>query len=793
MILNSPYITGSITVTGNANVQGTLTVTGSLSGTATSASLASNSNLLQGTGSVGFSTTASLLEVSSSQQQISASLLNVIANYATTGSNSFRANQSITGSLVVSSTITAQTLVVQTVTSSIVYSSGSNIFGSALGDRQTFTGSILTSGNVGLGITPSAWNGIYRVFQIDAGSISSSPSYNNISVGANVFYNAGNSPRYIVSDYATLYGQDDGLHAWYTAPSGTAGAAMTFTQSMTLTAAGNLGVGTSTPTDSIIGASLTMLDITGASGGALKLHHSTTTYGEFSFYKGTNGSFIDSAGASTVANNDLIFRTGRTGSNYTVLEAMRVASTGNVGIGTSPSTSLMIRPINASTNAFSILDPSGTAQRIAGISFSNVTNAGELSLDSNGTTNVRISANRDSYISGSSVLIGTTSNSTGNPTFYIQNKAGLVANIAGFNFSSTSTAENANNNILASGAYYNGAATTATQTSATLYQQSSGAHTFYTNNGLTAGNNYTATERMIITNAGLVGIGTTSPTHNLEIANAAGSVYQKLNADFGIGYFGMETADDSMRFVTAQSTPIQFYTNNGERMRITPAGDICAIRNVSGIVGSYRNLSFGAAGLMARDAYDSYFVGNLYYDSAGWKLKYGSFYGNCVNWYDGQYSFQTSATNGAVDSTVALTSTLFLDRSGNAVFKGSVTQNGSPSDINLKQNLVKITSPLEKISQINGYNFDWKEGTAANGLVISVAEGMQAPESPLSIAHDAGLIAQEVEAVMPQLVRDNGHKALNYNGIIALLVEGIKELKVTNDDLQAQINELKER
>jgi hypothetical protein len=113
-----------------------------------------------------------MLEVSSSQQQISASLLQVSAsyislsgsyntfsgsastrvtkienNYATTGSNSFRADQSITGSLVVSSTITAQTLVVQTVTSSIVYSSGSNLFGSALGDTQTFTGSMFITGS----------------------------------------------------------------------------------------------------------------------------------------------------------------------------------------------------------------------------------------------------------------------------------------------------------------------------------------------------------------------------------------------------------------------------------------------------------------------------------------------------------------------------------------------------------------------------------------------------------------------------------------------------------------------
>ena len=180
---------------------GAVTITGEISG-----SDAANSLLLSGTGSVGFTTTssflavsssqqqvsasyialsasyntfsgsastritvdsASLLQVSSSQQQISASLLNVISIFATTGSNSFRANQSITGSLVVSSTITAQTLVVQTVTSSIVYSSGSNIFGCDLNSRQTFTGSLNVTGsnhtifgNVGIGTSsPNSYSG----------------------------------------------------------------------------------------------------------------------------------------------------------------------------------------------------------------------------------------------------------------------------------------------------------------------------------------------------------------------------------------------------------------------------------------------------------------------------------------------------------------------------------------------------------------------------------------------------------------------------------------------------------
>jgi len=136
-------LSGSLVITGSITTTGVITMSGSIA----SASYSSTSDLLQGTGSVGFATTASFNAVSSSQQQISSSLLNVIAVYATTGSNSFRANQSITGSLVVSSTITAQTLVVQTVTSSIVYSSGSNIFGSALTDRQTFTGSMNVTGS----------------------------------------------------------------------------------------------------------------------------------------------------------------------------------------------------------------------------------------------------------------------------------------------------------------------------------------------------------------------------------------------------------------------------------------------------------------------------------------------------------------------------------------------------------------------------------------------------------------------------------------------------------------------
>jgi len=82
------------------------------------------------------------------------SLNNKTSSFATTGSNTFVGNQVVSGSIVQSGsftttgTIIAQTINVQTVTSSIIYSSGSNIFGNALNDSQKFTGSVLITGSL---------------------------------------------------------------------------------------------------------------------------------------------------------------------------------------------------------------------------------------------------------------------------------------------------------------------------------------------------------------------------------------------------------------------------------------------------------------------------------------------------------------------------------------------------------------------------------------------------------------------------------------------------------------------
>jgi len=84
----------------------------------------------------------------------------------------------------------------------------------------------------------------------------------------------------------------------------------------------------------------------------------------------------------------------------------------------------------------------------------------------------------------------------------------------------------------------------------------------------------------------------------------------------------------------------------------------------------------------------------------------------------------------------------------------------STSDIRFKCNIKEIADPIEKINQIAGVEFDWISDQENHGF-----EG-----------HDIGVIAQEIEAVLPEAVttRDSGYKAVKYEKIIPLLIEAIK-------------------
>jgi len=105
------------------------------------------------------------------------------------------------------------------------------------------------SGNLGLGVTPSAWAD-YKALQTTGAAFmgySDGASNNQAIIAANAFFTTGSTWKYIYTDNASYYRQFDGQHQWFNAPSGTAGNAISFTQAMTLDASGNLGVGTTSP------------------------------------------------------------------------------------------------------------------------------------------------------------------------------------------------------------------------------------------------------------------------------------------------------------------------------------------------------------------------------------------------------------------------------------------------------------------------------------------------------------------------------------------------------------------
>ena len=106
------------------------------------------------------------------------------------------------------------------------------------------------SGNLGLGVVPSAWGSGYKSFE--GGSVSNgvqgavtffNTAQNGVALYSNS-YNNGTNDVYKYSFSAAKYTIVNNQHSWFTAPSGTAGGAITFTQAMTLDASGNLLVGT---------------------------------------------------------------------------------------------------------------------------------------------------------------------------------------------------------------------------------------------------------------------------------------------------------------------------------------------------------------------------------------------------------------------------------------------------------------------------------------------------------------------------------------------------------------------
>lgn len=158
-----------------------------------------------------------------------------------------------------------------------------------------------------------------------------------------------------------------------------------------------------------------------------------------------------------------------------------------------------------------------------------------------------------------------------------------------------------------------------------------------------------------------------------------------------------------------------------------------------------------------------------------------------IMWYNGNMSYVKARLWTEVGSSYANTK-FGIDVADNArsvstrlwIYNGDTYMSGdviayASSDKRLKDNIKPIENAIDKVKKIGGYEFDWNDKQESHK------------------GHDVGVIAQEIEEVLPELVttRDNGYKAVKYEKLVALLIEGMKEQQQQIDMQQQQIDELK--
>jgi len=112
-----------------------------------------------------------------------------------------------------------------------------------------------SSGNLGLGVTPSAWKSNYKAIQLSTStSLVTAVGGGYTFLVENAYFDSSDTPRYLISSStpASYYRQDGGAHKWLTAPAGTAGNTISFTQALTLDANRNLLLnGTAAPASGV--------------------------------------------------------------------------------------------------------------------------------------------------------------------------------------------------------------------------------------------------------------------------------------------------------------------------------------------------------------------------------------------------------------------------------------------------------------------------------------------------------------------------------------------------------------
>ncbi len=275
------------------------------------------------------------------------------------------------------------------------------------------------------------------------------------------------------------------------------------------------------------------------------------------------------------------------------------------------------------------------------------------------------------------------------------------------------------------------------------------------------GNSASFTENMRVKGNGNVGVGTSNPLSKLHVygtesnpnGNAAAIQLSNVAAGSGLNNWFLRTG------ATGTNTPAGGFS----------IGDNTATRFVidnSGKVGIGTLAPTGSVEIKSTDTYQLV-LGNPNTNP----IDYTRILLTTPTFFGGQGSWQISSIislglnyDKFLIADNSFGNVLSLSGDGNATLAGTLTQN---SDLRLKRNIHPLENSLQKILQLNGYNYYWKNKNSDSSLQI-------------------GVVAQEMQKLFPELVKEDekGILSVNYSGLIPVLIESVKEQ-------QQQINELK--
>ena len=251
-------------------------------------------------------------------------------------------------------------------------------------------------------------------------------------------------------------------------------------------------------------------------------------------------------------------------------------------------------------------------------------------------------------------------------------------------------------------------------------------------------------ERMRIDNSGNVGIGTSSPSTKLSVVSSTNAGISVNDGTVNTILYNTSSANGTIG--TTTNHPMAVYTNNTERMRIDSSGNVRLTQN-------FYTPDYGYIGNSA---------GTFSGINTGFQTLSGGS-GYLITYVNGSESMRIDASGNLLVGTTTGSDKVTVNGTVSA------TNFNTTSDATLKTNVETLTGSLDAVKAMRGVSYDWIE----NGN------------------SEVGVIAQEVEAIVPDVVstNDQGIKSVKYGNLVGVLIEAIKEQQQRIEALEAKLGE----